>query len=493
LRSRLIRQLGHRRAHVGLHDHAILVNVALLTSVYWGLIRLGRRARYEVLGVHHWTAVFSVGLIAYLASQKYKLALDDLVHDVFVIAAAVVAAPILLYLGIRFRKPALAVLGVFVTLLIGFVPMTFVQAAMMVREAQSQSVAEHGTAPLLPGNARVRVVWIVFDELDGAISFKRRPAGLELPEFDRLRSQSLFLENAFQAGLNTDISMTSFITGRQATAVNSDDFHRMQVSFDHTQEPKFQDVAALPNIFQRTRELGMNSGMVAWHIPFCRLLGKDLNYCHFEPRQGRTVAPEPGLLRTVWMQMGGLFPLDDRADHLDNYRALMEHGTRMAADPRLGLVLLHLNVPHHPLIYDRFKDEITIWNFGTRWYLHNLELTDKTLGRLRAEMEQAGVWDDTTVIVTGDHCFRAIAGGRVPMLIKPAKHHGGEVAYAQAVNVMFTHDLALALLRQEVQTPAQITAWLDQHAAKVPDFALKLEQRLLIDDTKALDKNPPSD
>jgi hypothetical protein len=233
--------------------------------------------------------------------------------------------------------------------------------------------------------------------------------------------------------------------------------------------------------------------MVAWHIPFCRLLGRDLNYCHFEPRQGRTVAPEPGFLRTLWMQMGGLSPLDDRADHLDNYRALMEHGTRMAADARLGMVMLHLNVPHHPLIYDRDRDEMTIWNFGRRWYLHNLVLTDKTLGRIRAEMEKAGVWDETTVIVTGDHCFRAIAGGRVPMLIKPAKHEGGEVAYPQAVNVMFTHDLALAALRQEVQTPAQITAWLDQHADKVPDFVLKVEEQLLKDEAKALDKNPPSD
>src|SRR5262245_23726529 len=37
-----------------------------------------------------------------------------------------------------------------------------------------------------------RVVWLVFEELDQRITFEARPTGLELPELDRLRRESLY-------------------------------------------------------------------------------------------------------------------------------------------------------------------------------------------------------------------------------------------------------------------------------------------------------------
>ena len=45
-----------------------------------------------------------------------------------------------------------------------------------------------------------RVVWIIFDEADYRMIFEQRPASLEMPEFDRLREESLSANNAISPG-----------------------------------------------------------------------------------------------------------------------------------------------------------------------------------------------------------------------------------------------------------------------------------------------------
>ncbi|HEU5324151.1 MAG TPA: hypothetical protein VFX28_25345, partial [Methylomirabilota bacterium] len=52
-------------------------------------------------------------------------------------------------------------------------------------------------APLkTPAPSLRRVVWLVLEELDQRITFEARPAGLELPELDRLRRESLYADAA---------------------------------------------------------------------------------------------------------------------------------------------------------------------------------------------------------------------------------------------------------------------------------------------------------
>src|SRR2546423_46880 len=47
-----------------------------------------------------------------------------------------------------------------------------------------------------PARSLRRVVWLMFDELDQRITFEARPPGLELPELDRLRRESLYADAA---------------------------------------------------------------------------------------------------------------------------------------------------------------------------------------------------------------------------------------------------------------------------------------------------------
>jgi hypothetical protein len=64
-----------------------------------------------------------------------------------------------------------------------------------------------------------RVVWIVLEELDQRIVFEARPAGLELPELDRLRRESLYAHAARPPAGTTDVTTPALITGRPVVAL----------------------------------------------------------------------------------------------------------------------------------------------------------------------------------------------------------------------------------------------------------------------------------
>jgi membrane-anchored protein YejM (alkaline phosphatase superfamily) len=97
-------------------------------------------------------------------------------------------------------------------------------------------------------------------------------------------------------------------------------------------------------------------------------------------------------------------------------------------------------------------------------YFDSLALVDLTLGRLRLEMERAGTWDETLVIVTSDHSWRYASDfghpvhNRIPFLC----HFPGQKAAVRItfpVNTLCTHDAILAYLRGELGEPAAFTAW----------------------------------
>jgi len=84
-------------------------------------------------------------------------------------------------------------------------------------------------------------------------------------------------------------------------------------------------------------------------------------------------------------------------------------------------------------------------------------------------MEQAGVWDSTTVLFTSDHENRQAAAldgksdTRIPYLLKLASQKTG-IGVSERFNSVVTADLLLDVLRGEVVTPQDAAGWLRAHA-----------------------------
>src|SRR5262249_57955272 len=102
--------------------------------------------------------------------------------------------------------------------------------------------------PNRPAPSLGRVVWLVFEELDQRITFEARPAGLELPELDRLRRESLYANAARPPAVTSDVTMPALITGRPVVAAAPINVRDLELTFRNGKTALW---SAEPNGFSR--------------------------------------------------------------------------------------------------------------------------------------------------------------------------------------------------------------------------------------------------
>lgn len=354
-------------------------------------------------------------------------------------------------------------------------------------------------------NPASRVVWLLFDEFDQHLAFDERPAGLQLSELDRLRSESLVANRVLQTADATVIAVPSLLSQQV--------FESTQMMDAATLLVKPAGSKALlpwrdqPNVFQQARRLGANTSLTGWQLPYCRIIGDSLVHC-FAEVGGH---PANALLRemqaseeSVWANVGFLFymqaqnlmdlfrPLENAVSpeirdafvqrrQLRQFLAIRDRAYREIADPQMDFVFVHFPTPHMFAIYDRHRADFA-FSPDTN-YLDNLALVDRTVGEIRRTLEKAGLWESTTLMVTSDHAVRPAMwhnrynwssaferligpGGShtVPFILKLARQHEGTV-YEPSVSNLTATQLSLAALSGEVATPQQAVVWLTRQGS----------------------------
>jgi hypothetical protein len=211
-----------------------------------------------------------------------------------------------------------------------------------------------------------------------------------------------------------------------------------------------------------------------------------------------TYATEQGFWKAVGLtfallgkSFAGLFdPSGHPAEHaLDRYMQthqqqeyfrIRDRTYQQAADPRIDFLYVHFPTPHLFAIYDAKRKDFTRSDKTT--YFDNLALVDRTVGELRRTLEQAGLWESTSILITADHGLRyalwhgglnwspqldrLLEGGQsptVPFIIKL----GGETkpaVYDSSFSNVIGGDLSLAVLSGEVFKSTQVAAWIEGHA-----------------------------
>ena len=323
--------------------------------------------------------------------------------------------------------------------------------------------------PLLPVREdRPRVVWIIFDETDYRLAFAQRPAGVALPEFDRLRREALSADPAYAPGDKTIVSMPALISGRRLSGVACDGCDLALTLADTGATTNW---TTLPSVFSRARELGVNTALVGWYVPYARMLGGSLNYCSWYPFQYYDPARSTTFGGAMQEQIACLAWFNDfRRLFIEICQDSLNDALSLVANPTYGLILLHLAPPHDPPVYLPEKNEFTCMGIAApAGYLNNLVLADQELGALRRKMETAGQWDKSWVILSADHSWRqsklydGVRDYRVPFLVK-STGVGQSLAYSNPLNTILTGDLILAILQGNVSSQQEAAIWLDAHA-----------------------------
>jgi hypothetical protein len=493
------------------HDPVRAVAIPVLTwqlvltlgmFAVWELFRkrrLTQRASVHVLFLSSCLVPLGIAAVAAVRASPVNLIPAIRAHWFWPVVLAAVAAP----LAFVFLRPYAASYLMRRMLLWSWPVLAFVlfQAARetLLRYPAASYRDRAPAAPLPDSPKGVRVVWIIFDELSQEIAFSNRPPGVPLPNLDRLKTGSVFATAAKAHGESTLISMPSLIVGEQLVEViprGPDSLYLRTRS-----QPKPVPWSAFPNVFDDARELGFNTALVGWYHPYGRLLSRSLTEYFWTPQWlGGGVEERftpPTFVQSMWdrarLQVAmlpgvghvpGLSPsLYERRERMELFSLLLSRALEWAADPAIGLVLLHLPVPHPPSIYS--PSEGTLAPDGRTGYLDNVVLADRTMGLLRRSIEEAGLWDRSAVLVSADHGWRssfwrsspgwtaaeeAASHGdtsTVPFLLKLPGQTSGAV-YHQPLPTIVTRRLITEILSRRLTDPAAITAAIARIEADMP-------------------------
>lgn len=398
-------------------------------------------------------------------------------------------------------------MALFLTLLFPSLMIDFTWSRLSA-ESASAYLPKH-SLPLLPPHTgpRRRVVWLLFDEFDQRLAFDVQPPLVDLPELQRLEQQSLVATHAVQTAAWTTLAVPSLLSGRIFNRAELIDASTLRV-FSEGSRQGF-DWREQSNVFKHARELGFNAALVGWHHPYCRVFGDSLVSCMEVPSGQPTAAllretsvADEGVLEAVMflfrLQLGNLrdmLRLSSAYTGVDTseisrdayvqrrqqqqYFRIRDRGYAEAVDSRIDFLFVHFPTPHPFAFFDRKRGDFSLT--GSLDYFDSLALVDRTVGEMRRALEQAGLWDTTSLLITSDHGLRPnlwrgryhwteelehlTAAGQseiVPFIVRVAGQDRRTV-YDKPMSNVVTGQLALAILGGRVSSPAELAAWLDQH------------------------------
>ena len=325
------------------------------------------------------------------------------------------------------------------------------------------------TREIGPGNP---VVWIVFDEWDYDLTFRREDRKT-FPEIERLRNHSVFLESVRAAGKSTLVALPGLLMGqtvrdyRPATRAGA----------------RFVTVGAAESfpgprtIFDVATQFGYKSAIVGWYHPYCRIFANVVDSCVWDDlrlpllRQQGTLADRAGafLRESIEVEMLPLAgPSNAILRHIARVRILEEQASLAASHSGRSFSFLHLPVPHAPFFKLDADGGATPLPTRDDSYDAGLEALDKALGSIRGAMEKSGVWDEALLVVTSDHPYRhqfegGYGNGHIPMMIK-FPHQTAPVTYSHPFQAVETKSLIEDFMQGTVATPERAIAWLERSA-----------------------------
>jgi hypothetical protein len=463
---------------------AVIANVLVAAVAIWGLSMLavralkGRSFRWAEMAVVLGMCIPLNGLRSVLSNRfpylKSPLIVLLGVHGVMLLGACIAIVALVAIVFFHHRLAAAAIAGL--ALLSPFCAITFGQALW---KASHYDASQYGDKPLVPMIAGVpkvpRVLWFIADEWDYGLTFVDRDPSLALPEIDRLRHGALSAGNALPPGSETPVSIPGYYGGRLVSYIVYDGPRELLLAYHRGNVPVVP-WSAQPNVFQHAHALGVNTALVEWFHPSCRILS-GLSYCTWRPMAMQHNSMGDGFWQILPHQARSLFettmfslfgrPLS--ADQqTSTYHAILREAEALANDTRFGFTLVHLPIPHAPHAYNRKTGEFTLGNSPIAGYVDSLALLDRTVGEIRRGMENAGTWDSTTVLFTSDHPYRESmqldgkSDPRIPYILKLAWQKEG-VEYTPQFNTVLTADLLMAVLRGEIADAASAAAWLDRN------------------------------
>ena len=332
-----------------------------------------------------------------------------------------------------------------------------------------------GPVPTRPTTAP-RLVWIIFDELAYKPVFEARDPSLDLPNFDRLRSQSTVYSNVKPIGYHTRLVVPSLLLGQVITS--STITAKNQLMVRTALDPHWEPFDTHDSLFGMASQRGISTSIVGWYLPYCPIFAGTATECYWSNDDTEDGAPpsiEASFASDVWIPLRIVAeqlvaPRVAVADvahweslsHVATVKEMSQHALTALANSQADIIYLHLPVPHPPAFWDRHSQTYGVGGS----YLDSLDYSDRFLGEILNVLEAQPRWAKTTLIIQGDHSWRTgiwrtapgwseedervSHGGEWdprPMLIIHAAGQLNGSIVASSTSLMFAHDFVAAQIQ----------------------------------------------
>ena len=354
----------------------------------------------------------------------------------------------------------------------------------MIREP-AQSAAPKNLPIVTRSGFNQRIIWILFDELSYDQTFDHPASGVKLPNFSRLRAESVSFSNLEPVGFETDHIIPSLFLGQRIDRIRS----TVNGDLWYKDESQRRWLAYDPNstLFGLAQRNGWSTGVDGWYNPYCRFLRQVLNVCFWEPvaalpMEAYGASEEKSVLANAAVLPNAILAkLTHRTTtypdaQIQQYLNVMARTHALIEYDQVRFVFLHLPLPHPYGIFDRRRHILR--SGGT--YFDNLVLADDTLGELLQEIYATPSASQTTVIVSSDHSWRIplwrhaefwsdeeerASGGRFddrPVLLIHfhGQKNGNDIN--PALPELLEHDIIVDMLRGQINNPKDLASFLSQ-------------------------------
>jgi hypothetical protein len=252
-----------------------------------------------------------------------------------------------------------------------------------------------------------RIVWLLFDEMSQDQLVDHRWPGLAMPNFDRLRAQSVTFSKVMPDGYYTEEVLPSLLLGQPVAAIKSSVAGELFVR--HTQGAAWQAFNGNSTLFADAQRKHQTTGLVGTYNPYCRLLAQQVDSCWTQlllfddhlSGQKSTLENVAAPMVAAWRRTFHL-PVEHTPTNTEKFDAMMVAAQDLIRNEDIDFVFIHLPIPHPPGTYDRRTGRIVAGGS----YFDNMALSDRTLGVLQAALAQTSSAAMTTLIVSSDHSWR---------------------------------------------------------------------------------------
>ena len=416
-----------------------LAAFALLALLLGGLVlALWRRpGRGATLGL---ALVAAVPTLSFLAGLSRQLPFDDALIGAWENPALRLGLPAiigLVALGTLVLRPDTVARW----LRRGLLALSFVSLVVMltfIRAASAEPLpvaVERASAPGTAAASCVSVVALLFDELSFAYLYDGTEIRAEFPALRRLSSMAVNYLRVRAPADETLVALPAYLAGRHIERVDIEGPQLREVGADGAARPLTLDTPE--SLFGMAQRLGYRTEMGGYYLPYCSLLGKAVDVCRtvsFYNASGPNAAFSPlHPIVTTLVMWPRQFPfgLLKNPAFAGVQRNIVETVHSFARRPlptdRPVFRFVHFSVPHLPFAFDENGYNPPFNPLRTspdEAYVRQLRYVDRLVGEIVAEMERAGTFDRTTVVVLADHGFRF--GGRerdklhIPFIVKRA-------------------------------------------------------------------------